>query len=149
MVTYQGALAYVTKMQKPLSTLPSRSHSSSTFLRPSKSYYLPQSQSVNFGVDTPIHRRLSGSCSPPSEKRSYKARSGKKRDFRVSIRKLAEPKSVRRSSQQEEKTCQKTEEKVYNKPFRTSSAATLPRKLRYTPSNPTPQVIDPGEETTE
>jgi len=149
LVTFQGALAYLTKMHKP--KLKSRASSTPPYLRTGKSYYSSQSQSVNFGVDT----LLCGS--PTSGDRTYKARSGKKRDFRSSMRKFAKPpKPSTHSFQQEEKTNKKTEEKEY-KPYRSSSARSFqagskvrkPRRSSERSSstrryvNPTPQVIDP------
>jgi len=163
LVTFQGALAYVTKMQKPVTPMKRvSSYSNPSFRRPSSSLYPSYSQSVNFGVDT----FLSGSSPPSSEHRTYKARSGKKRDFRMSLRKLAEPKSSRRSSsEQEDKGNQKSEEKGYRPPRSadgslspTGSHSSLPSrqsfknsvpKLRHFASTPAPQVIDPGEVTSE
>jgi len=157
LVTFQGALAYLTKMHKPFNPKLKRSSSGTPpYLRPSNSYFSSQSQSVNFGVDTIL-------CGSPPSVGTYKARSGKKRDFsRSSMRKLTKPKSSTRSFQKEEKTNQKTEEKEY-RPYRSASALVTGSKvrnasrrpfeksssLRYVSSNPTPQVIDPGEVTSD
>jgi len=154
LVTFQGALAYLTKMQKPLSPKLKRVSSNPSFRRPITSYYPSYSQSVNFGVDT----FLCGTTSPSAEYQPYKPRSGKKRDFRMSMRKLAEPKSLGRSSEQEDKGNQKSEEKGYRLArsvslFPAGSQSSKPSrptpKLRHFASHPTPQVIDPGEETPE
>merc|ERR1712060_396082 len=94
LVTFQGALAYLTKMHKPFNPKLKRSSSSTPpYLRSSNSYFSSQSQSVNFGVDTIL-------CGSPPSVGTYKARSGKKRDFsRSSMRKLTKPKSSTRSFQ--------------------------------------------------